>query len=113
MASLARTITQFTQKEVAHLWQNARPVIKQDGFILLKAFAQTDFGRILIVIPKKVGTAPVRNKIRRFLKALFYENKLYQGDFDWIIVIKPPISQLPFPQLKKILLDVMSPQHVT
>ncbi len=106
--AIARKITQFSKQEIDQLWKNVHPVLKHDGFLLLKAPRQGNFGRILIVLAKKVGNAPTRNKKRRQIKALFYENKIYEKDFDWIIVVKKPIIELDFKELSTLLLSAMS-----
>ena len=36
------------------------------------------YAKILIVTPKKIGSAPVRNLLKRRLKSIFYEEKLYE-----------------------------------
>ena len=100
-------ITKFTRQEIDQFWKIAHRVLMHDGFTLLNAPAQQDFGRILIIIPKKIGNAPIRNKIRRQLKAIFLEKKIFQNQFDWAIIIKKPIRQLSFNELKNILNNVM------
>jgi ribonuclease P protein component len=107
MSVRPRKITQFTKQEIDLLWKKVHPVIKHDGFILLKAPRQGTFGRILIVIPKKIGNAPVRNKLRRQIKAIFYENELFKKDYDWIIITKKPITSLNFQDLSTLLLAAM------
>ncbi len=107
MASRARKITQFSKLEIDQLWKKVHPVLKHDGFLLLKAPRHGEFGRILIVIAKHVGNAPERNKKRRQIKALFYENNIYQKEFDWIIVLKKPILLLNFQELSELLLPIM------
>jgi ribonuclease P protein component len=107
MTSFVRALTQFTQKEIDHLWQQAHPALKHGGFLLLKTPKSGTTGRILIVVPRKVGSAPQRNKIRRQVKSLFYEHKLYTKDYDWIFFAKPPVTELPFQELQKLLLSVM------
>ncbi len=110
MASIVRKITQFTKKEIDQLWKDVHQVDKRDGILLLKAPRSGDIGRILIIVPKKIGNAPTRNKIRRQIKSLFYENKLYQKDFDWIILVKKSIKHLTFAKLQDLLLPLMSNQ---
>jgi len=105
--AIARKITQFTKQEIDTLWKNVHPVLRHDGLLLLKAPRTGTFARILIVIPKKVGNAPIRNKIRRQLRAIFYEHDLYTKEYDWIIVIKKPATQLPFQALQELLLNAM------
>lgn len=103
--SFVRKLTQFTQKEVDNVWQKARPALKHDGFLLLKAPRSAAFGRILIVLPKKVGSAPERNKVRRQVKSIFYEQRCFDKEFDWIFFAKPPVTNLPFQELQKLLLS--------
>lgn len=62
-----------------------------------------DYGRLLVVTPRAVGTAPQRNKIRRRLKAIFYENKLFERPFDYAIIIRKEATQLPFDSLEEII----------
>ncbi len=107
MVAIARKITQFSKQEIDQLWKSVHQVLRHDGFLLLKAARTGTFGRILIVISKKVGTAPIRNKKRRQIKAIFYEHKLYERNFDWIIVVKQPIISLDFQELATLLLKAM------
>ena len=49
--------------------------------------AQKDFGRLLLVVPKFFGNAPKRNKLKRRLKSVYINNKLFEHKFD--VSIKP------------------------
>lgn len=104
MPRIARAITQFTKQEIDTLFKTARRVHAQSGITILRAPRQGTIGRILIVIPKKVGNAPTRNKLRRQLKALFYEHKLYEKEFDWIALLRPNAHQLSFKQLQELFM---------
>ncbi len=107
MASLVRKITKFRKQEIDQLFSKARRVLKHDGLHLLKAPRQLDFGRILIIVPKRVGNAPTRNKLRRQIKAIFYENKLHEQEFDWIAIVKPPATHLTFAHLQELFLQAL------
>ena len=107
MASLVRKLTQFTKKEIDHLWKSAHPALKHGGFLLLKAPKSGTIGRILIVLPKKVGSAPQRNKVRRQVKSIFYEDKIYTKEYDWIFFARPPVTELPFQELQSLLRSVI------
>lgn len=107
MGSIVRKLTQFTKKEIDQLWKSAHPALKHGGFLLLKAPAQGPFGRILLVVSKKVGKAPVRNKLRRRIKAIFYENKIYDQPFDWIFFARPSATTLSFQELEALLKKAM------
>lgn len=55
---------------------------------------------MLAVIPAKIANAHLRNYIRRRLKAIFYEEKLYTQGYDFIIICKTPSLHIPFQKLK-------------
>lgn len=66
-----------------------------------------DFGRILVITSRKIGSAPKRNKIRRRLKSIFYENKLFALDYDCIVIVRQGSAiNLEFYELKEILNSV-------
>ncbi len=105
MAALIRKITQFSKNEIDTLWKKARRVLRHDGLHPLKAPKSGEIARILMVIPRRVGNAPTRNKIRRQIRHLFYENKLYEGDTDWIVIVKPDATKLTFQEIQNLLLS--------
>jgi len=109
MARIAREITRFnSKKDIDQLFKVARRVIEHPGLHILIAPKQKEFGRILIIIPRKVGSAPERNKIRRRIKSIFYEEKLYERGSDCIAIIKPEGSKITFEELKKLMIEAVS-----
>jgi len=100
---IAGKLSKFTQAEIILAFERARCLHKTTGLTLLRAPRQADYARILIVTPRAAGSAPERNKLRRQLKALFYEHGLYHGVFDYIAIFKKGAAQLSFETLKKIL----------
>ncbi len=105
MPRIARAITQFTKLEIDRLFKTARRVHKQPGITILNAPRQGEFGRILIVVPRKVGDAPTRNKLRRQIKSLFYENKMYEENLDWVAILRPEAKHLSFAQLQDLFVQ--------
>ena len=105
MPRIARAITQFTKQEIDTLFKTARRMHTQPGLTVLQAPRQGSIGRILIVIPRKVGDAPTRNKLRRQLKALFYENKMYEQEYDWVALLRPQTKPLSFDQLQALFVQ--------
>jgi ribonuclease P protein component len=55
-----------------------------------------------------VGTAPERNKVRRRLKAIFYEEKLFDQGYDCVVIVKKPGVLLTFDQWKQLLIESLS-----
>lgn len=104
MPRIARAITQFTKSEIDSLFKTGRRIAKLNEIILLRSPAQKEIGRVLIIVPKRVGNAPVRNKLRRQIKSLFYENKLYKKGYDWVAILKPGAKDLSFTQLQDLFL---------
>lgn len=103
---ISRNLSLFNENEVKAAFQNARHRIKVSGLKVFMAPRILEFGRILVVTPKKVGNSPKRNLIRRRLKSIFYENEIYQLPYDWIVLTSKEALSLPFEQLKKIIIDV-------
>jgi ribonuclease P protein component len=98
---IARAITSFTSSEIRRLIARAQ-VITSDQFITLKCVStDNEIGRILIVVPKRVGSAPIRNTIKRQVRSIFYQYQLYQRGKDFVIFFhtQPP----SFAYLKKKL----------
>lgn len=65
-------------------------------------------GRILIITPRKIGTAPKRNLIRRRLKAIFYEENLPSYSYDLLIYCQKGSTDLPFGYLKSLIVAIFS-----
>lgn len=101
---LARKISQFSTSEINQIFKQAHRVAVQDELTILHSPRIKDYGRALLMVSKKVGNAPTRNKLRRQLKAIFYEEKLYDTKFDWVFILRKPAVKLSFDQLKNILL---------
>lgn len=109
MANIARDITKFSSKKaIDELFKKARRVIKHPGLHILIAPKTESFGRILIIASRKTGNAPERNKIRRRLKSIFYETKLYERDLDCIVIVKKEGTAMPFAELKELLLKAFA-----
>lgn len=102
MAAIIRKITQFRPHEIDALWKKARRVVTHDGLHLLKAPRSGEIGRILLVIPKRVGNAPTRNKLRRQIKHIFIDSEFFKGDADWIAIARPGAQEIPFATLQEL-----------
>ncbi len=108
MARIAGTLSSFTRKEITDLFKKARALSKNSIFTLLVAPQKKGYGRIVIITPRRVGTAPERNLIKRRVRSLFYEEKLFNRGYDGIIIFKKRAASTPFKELKKMILDAFS-----
>lgn len=106
--SPARRITQFLRAEIRTLFRSAKPRIKEHGLDIRLASKSNQVGRILIVIPRSVGSAVTRNKIRRRIKNIFYQKKLFALPYDWLVFVSKPAADLSFAQLEALLLKALA-----
>lgn len=105
MSGIFKKISKFTKGEIDHLFKHARHVFRRTSCTILLAPGQTDFGRILIIASRKVGNAPERNLIRRRIKSIFYEEKLYEKAFDCAIIVQKKMVELSFVEIKELILN--------
>ena len=100
-------ISRFKTDEVKTVFQNSKHRIKTSGLKIFIAPKILEFGRILVVISRKVCNSPKRNRLRRRLKSIFYEEKLYDLGYDWVVLTSKEAKDLSFDQLKKIITNVV------
>lgn len=103
----AGVLTRFSPAEIRELYKHARIILHNEYMRLSRAPRTLDFARILIVIPRNVGSAVERNKLRRQTKNLFYTLKLHQGNFDYIIKFLPGARNMSFSELEQILISLV------
>lgn len=98
----------FTRQEIIRIFKEARRVLRHPSLDIL-AFPTANPARLLVVTPRSIGTAPARNRVRRRLKAIFHEEKLFQNSMDLIIIVKEPGTSLSFETLKELVLKTVRP----
>ncbi|MBN1549466.1 ribonuclease P protein component [Candidatus Babeliales bacterium] len=107
MVALPRGLTVFTKRERDELFKRSAFLFRQRGLAFRVAPATKAYGRILIVVPKRVGTAVARNKLRRQIKSIFYEQKFYEHNKDLIVLVAPPAATLSFEEIIKLMTKVI------
>ena len=103
-----RQITRFTEQEIKKLLAHARRTHRSPEMDILIAPACLSFGRILVITPARIGNAPERNTFRRRVKALFYEEKLFDLKLDCVVIAKLKATTLNFDALKKTLFKALN-----
>jgi len=93
----------FKKPEISRLFKQARRIYRSRELDILSAPRAKEYARLLIITPKKIGNAPQRNKIKRRLRAIFYENNLFESAADMIAIAKKDSIDIPFEALKKVL----------
>lgn len=103
-----RSITRFSKPEIENLFTAAKRIIRLTAFYILRAPGQQTSGRALLVIPKKIGNAPQRNKLRRQLKEILWQLEIYKQPYDWVIIAKKTPQPIIFAELKLMFAKVMA-----
>ncbi len=104
MTTIARKISSFTKQEIRDLFKISYAAIRMPALEIRKARTAQEHGRILLVIPRRVGNAVKRNKLKRRLKSIFFEEQLYTKGTDLIVLAKSPdATQYTFQELKVFL----------
>ncbi len=99
----SRAVSSFTAREIASLLKQVRHIFTNPQLTIKAGLKNGAHSKILVVTPKKMGTAPMRNLIKRRLKSLFYEEKLFQSPFDIVIYCKKGAELIPYADLKILL----------
>lgn len=103
--TVAALITKFKYKEIKQTFKKARYSYFSPELDIKISPSTDNLGKLLIIVPKKVGNAPERNLIRRRLKSLFYENQIYKHPYNFLVFCKPAILELEYKNLKDRLLN--------
>lgn len=106
---LGNLLTSFSKREVQTLFDTARTIFRHKGLEIRITPKTLEYGRILIIIPRHVGSAVQRNLLRRRLKNIFYQNHLYQTGYDYIVLAKKSATTLSFSQIKELLITRHEP----
>jgi len=103
MARIFRALTRFSKTEIDRAFASATRVVSRPQMTILASPRQGGFARILPVISRKVGNSPARNKLRRRLKAIFYEQRFYEGQHDLLVLTRPGAAEFGFDELQGLL----------
>ncbi len=102
-----KKLSSFTRTEVATLFKSARAKVKLPGLRILKAPTINPLGRVLIVTPRRVGNSPERNLLRRRVRAIYREGKLYLYPYDCVLLLGKECLLVPFDELRRLIHSVI------
>lgn len=96
-------MTKFSAREIQELLKKAKTCLAHPLIKIKKAPRAGTYARALLIIPKRIGNAVVRNKVRRRIKNILYQEKMYLGAMDYVIYVYPGLDQYTFQQLKECI----------
>lgn len=100
-----KSLFSFSQKEITELFKKTKLILQNPILKILKSSPLEEYGKILIITPRSSGKAHERNLFRRRVKAIFYEEELYENKHVFVIIAYKNLHSLDFETLKKILID--------
>ena len=103
VAAEARGLTSFLRTEIIQFVRRAQLIHRAYGLDIKRAIRSKSVARILIIIPRLVGSAVERNKVRRRLRSIFYQERLFDKPFDLLVYVKKDAVFADFDQLKTAL----------
>ena len=102
--AVVRTLTSFSLAEIKQLIYQGRPIYKSTCLDVKALQTGRPLSKILVITPRKIGSAPQRNLIKRRLRSLFYEERLYTCGYNLAFFCKKGSADLSFSDIKKVLL---------
>lgn len=102
----------FSQQEAATFFRQARRVLRHPAFDILIAPSVHTTPKLLVVTPARIGNAPERNKVRRRIKAFFYEKQPLNVQYDCAIIVKQSGTALSFAELTALIQAALEPYAV-
>lgn len=93
----------FHSQEAALFFRRARRILRHPAFDILLAQRTDSVPKLVVVTSRRVGNAPERNRIRRRIKAIFYELQPLSPEYDCALIIKKPGTLLTFDQLVTLI----------
>lgn len=67
---------------------NHRKFMRSKSFVVYTKAKREAHARIGISVPKKIGNAVVRNKIKRQIREMIRNHALFEGELDVILIVK-------------------------
>jgi ribonuclease P protein component len=82
--------------------------VSSKSFTLILRDAQLDRARLGLTVPKRVGNAVVRNRVRRRLREAFRRNRdCVPAALDIVIQVRPRAARLSYAALEEELLQAL------
>ncbi len=106
MVSPGRYITLWDKDERMKALYQARPLFRSPYFDVRVLPKQGMTARLIVIVPKKVGSAPYRNLLKRRTRSIFYQEKLVNSRADWVIYVRPSPKELEYALLHETLLEL-------
>lgn len=83
-------------------------VLKNKYYVIYYIDNRQDKYKVGIAIPKKIGKAVIRNKLKRQIKSILDNNKEKLKKIDYIIIARSQILEIDYKQKEKELVTLLN-----
>jgi len=107
--SLSKEIFSFSQKNVDAAFATAKTHISLYGIKVLKGAPHSEqrHATFLLVPTRKIKRAVDRNRLKRRIKSIIYEQQLFKKDVaSYIILLYPKALEYSFEEIRRFLMKV-------
>ena len=81
---------------------------KNKYFFIYNKESNNKYHRFCICVSKKLGNAVIRNTNKRQIKDIIDKSNLvFKSNMDYVIILRKEISNIPFEDKKKYLLEIL------
>ena len=78
------------------------------NFLPREAVASGETGTVAFLTPKRLGSATVRNRLRRRMREIYRRELAKPGETSYLVWIgRPPAVELSFEELKKVMHELV------
>lgn len=104
----ASLLTKYSKLEIEQLFKTITLKFRRVGLEVFLAPRSLDYGRLLLSVSRRTGNSPQRNLFKRRMRAIFYENQLFNLNFDWVVIVKTKAAlKHNFSTLQKTILAIV------
>lgn len=101
----------WKRDDLKNVMTHARVIAREHGLIVKVApTPHAGPGRLVVSIPKKIGSAPIRNRCRRRLRELFRTIFMPRyPSYDMVIIVRASCATKPYAELGDFFANLIVP----
>ena len=93
---------------IARLIRNSRRIVRNSCVDVRVSKTSRPRGQLIIVVPRRSGTAVERNTFKRRTRAIFRERKLAETGFDWVFFARSSAGSCSYAHLLAVVDTALS-----
>ncbi len=109
--TIPKKLSSFSKIEIARLFKESILKVRYPGVRILAGPLLEDqpYAKLLMVVSRRVGNAPERNLIKRRLRVIFRNERLFLGKNHLTVIVDNRVLLLSFQKLRALMLKTQEP----